>query len=163
MSTPHLGPTRTPRNWKKADYPFSNDGTKIGKYRGEPHSDPGEKFHNRGQIIKLRRPQRRIETPEWVFSDKKVREFLLKLFPNLHDETRDRDGAALYAFVIYSFFRRHRTATDIEFELKLNPGRVSRIIQDIRLVSEDKRRDGRPRSLGKRGRPRKQASQKITN
>lgn len=66
--------------------------------------------------------------------------------------------AMIWKNVIYSYFRMGETDTTIEENLRVlygpevKPGYVGGIIRSIRRTDAGQRRDGRPRSTGKRGR-----------
>jgi len=148
------------------------------------YADGSEPFMRGHQIIKIRQPPR-IRREYWVNSEKRVHVFLLRLFPKTRicvfknkqerrAATKQLERAALYGAVIQLYFRAGLTASRVAsainreeeahlFDYKapkklITVARVNRIVQDIRTAARGERRDGKPRSFGKPGRPRKNST-----
>jgi len=108
------------------------------------------------QSAKARNPERMIPTPEWMFDRVAVAAFIEKLFPHRWSNNTQRLRAGAYEKVIELFFLAKKPDSAVEEEANLNLGSCSVIVQEIRRAAEGRRRDGRPRSFGRQGRPRKQ-------
>src|SRR5271157_2995548 len=74
------------------------------------------------QIHKTRSSNRKV--PEWTTSDKGIQQILLRAFPTLKTNIRQRARAARWARVIYLYYRTRLTKADIAHVLKLNYGTV---------------------------------------
>ena len=112
-------------------------------------------FTNHGHQIVVLRKRKRI-SPEWVRSNAKIREVLLRAFPKLAINQKQRDHAALWARIIHLYFRLQWTHRQVADELDMNPATVHNMINGIRRVSTGKRADtNKPRGVRKRGRPKK--------
>lgn len=110
-----------------------------------------------------RRTCRRLKKPDWVNNKKKVGEFLLRLFPSMQTNARVKRRALLYAGVLIYYFRLDMNARETTYALNrrwlpkpITVTRVYRIVQSIRRAAAGQRTDGRPRTFGKAGRPRRQ-------
>lgn len=115
--------------------------------------DSGDSFVGGGHtIIKIRRRKRKI--PEWTRNDSAVKKVLLRSFPKLRVDIRDRTRAARWLRIIYLYFRLQYTHRQISEELELTPTNIKRIIISIRRAgNERKANSGAARSLRGGGRP----------
>ena len=67
--------------------------------------DGGESFIQGHQTAKTRNPERKIPTPDWMFDDAAVEQFLAKLFPTADRDLDHRMRLAVYRGVILRWFR----------------------------------------------------------
>jgi hypothetical protein len=106
------------------------------------------------QSTRLRTRQRVV--PEWTRNNKKVREILLRSFPKLLTDLKQRARAARWARIIHLYFRMQYTYRQVASELEMTPGHVHMAVAGIRRVAAGGRYDGRGQ-LGARpvGRPKK--------
>jgi len=118
--------------------------------------DSNDALIDGSQIVKARNPEHNFHVPDFMYDNEKVEKFLRGLFPYYRDQKhRDHIRYNAYEGVIKLYFVGGHPDSFVETERNLNPGTCGRIVQDIRAVLEGKRRDGRPRSYGKAGRPKK--------
>lgn len=118
--------------------------------------DPKDSFLSSGhQVVQARSNKR--ETPDWAMSNARVREILLRSFPKLKTETRQRNAAARWMWVIQLYYRLGYTYTQVAEEIGSSPVKVENVIRSIKRVVQGLRADGRGRLTGKRGRPKKHA------
>lgn len=143
--------------------------------------DRAEQFMRGHQIMKTREFVRAC--PDWMKHPAQVAAFLLKRFPRLREPCswgdnncnerrlfarcqpcRHAGSARLWNWVIFECFQQGLTAVQAAFDWNDNqsyesryitPARVRRTIQMIRQATAGQRLDGKPRSTGKGGRPRK--------
>jgi hypothetical protein len=150
---------------------------------GAIRMDSAEHFMRGHQIMKTREFSRGC--PKWMRSREEVDAFLLRRFPRRHDPCslgdkgcieeqravltrcrpcRHAESALLWNWVIYECFQQGLTAVEAAFDWNdkqsyesryITPARVRRVIQMIRQAQAGQRLDGKPRSSGKGGRPRK--------
>src|ERR1700676_2995615 len=100
--------------------------------------------------------ERVAKTPEWANDDEQVRLLLLKVFPKLETDEKQRARAAKWAQIIHLYFRMGWTSSRIALELKIRDVIIRNIIRDIRRARGGKRSDtGKQRGLRPRGRPKK--------
>lgn len=113
-------------------------------------SDP---FVDRGhQIVELRKRKRKV--PEWTKSFKEIQKVLLRAFPDLKTNLKQRSKAARWGRIIHLYFRLQWTYRQVAEELEIAPGSVRDAVVSIRRVAEGKRADTRgERGLRPRGRP----------
>jgi hypothetical protein len=130
------------------------------------------------QIVKDREFHRDI--PDWMLNRVALAAFLSSRFPLVNNECpygvppdkchycdcrtcRHRRNAGLWTFTINVCFLLNETATDAavywnekhEEDLHIEATEIRRITQMILLAAAGKRLDGKPRSFGKAGRPKK--------
>lgn len=113
-------------------------------------------FTNHGhQIVVLRKRKRPV--PEWVMSNVKIREVLLRAFPKLAINQRQRDRAARWARIIHLYFRLQWTHRQVADEIGQDADSVHNMINGIRRVAKNGRADNKGnRGVRKRGRPKKE-------
>jgi len=107
--------------------------------------------------------ERVANTPEWANNDKQVRSLLLKVFPKLETDEKQRARATKWAQVMYLYFRIGWPSSRIVLELKITDVYFWNLLRRIRRVAKGKRSD-RPkddRGLRPRGRPRKNNRWKL--
>lgn len=144
------------------------------------HLDGDDHFMNGHQIVKTREFRR--QCPDWMKNKEKLAAFLLNRFPLRDSECklgasdldrpycncrpcRHRYSFLLWGYVIYECFLRQVTSHEAALDwngihshnenLWITPSTVRRVVQMIRQAIAGKRLDGKPRSFGKPGRPRK--------
>lgn len=133
------------------------------KFAQTVYQDLGPRF----QTTRIRHLRHR-PLPTWVLASYKA--FLLHEFPsqkitdwsNLSKSQRrkcerDRHSAQRWGVVLTEYFSGGKSQTDIEQSHRWKPGTVRWIVQDIRAAVKGRRRDGRDRTSGKAGRPKKKA------
>jgi hypothetical protein len=99
-------------------------------------------------------------TPQWTKTDIGVRKVLLRAFPKLNIEERQREKAARWARIIHLYYRMNYTYAQIAEEMSLHsPGekrpyrKVERLLESIKNVGAGLSALGTVRKL--RGRPKK--------
>ena len=113
--------------------------------------DGDDTFFKGHRIIKQRRGNR--ECPDWAYSTVKLRALLLKSFPKLLTNKKQRASAGRWARVIQMYFKSQMTHGQIASELHVGLNTVLMLIRAIKLAARGVRTDtGKPR--GVRGRPR---------
>lgn len=106
-------------------------------------------------IKKIRRQSRPV--PEWTRDDKKVQEVLLRSFPKLATDEKQRKRAATWMRVIHLYYRMGTTYSQVAAEMQTDNGRVYNIIRRIQRVAKGRRADNTG-MLGKpKGRPRRKS------
>jgi hypothetical protein len=125
----------------------------AGRLRRKIDHDDG--FTSGHQIITIRRTER--EDPEWAKSDVEIRKILLRSFPKLETNPKQRARAGRWTRIIQLYFRKHYTHGQIAIELELGYEHIHTLIRAIRragkgLKSNGKgvvgqRRVGRPKSV----------------
>ncbi len=109
--------------------------------------DSNDPFMSWGhQIIKPRSNDRK-NIPEWALDDKKIREILLRSFPKLTTNSRQRRGAARWMRVVHLYFRMHMTRGQVAEELRVKSRVVKDVVQNIRRAAEGRRCDGQGKKL----------------
>jgi hypothetical protein len=104
------------------------------------------------QIVKLRRRKRIV--PEWTGSNKEVRKVLLRSFPKLATDSKQRASAARWARIIHLFFRLRYTYRQTAAELEAKPESVRAMIMGIKRVAAGKWANGQGiLGIKPRGRP----------
>ena len=112
--------------------------------------------HTVGGKPGTRHADRVANTPEWANDDEQVRSLLLKVFPKLETDEKQRARAAKWARVIYLYFRMGYVTSRVAMELGVTIKYVDSLLRTIRRVATGKRSDtGRSRGLQPRGRPKK--------
>lgn len=116
--------------------------------------DGKEQFMRSGHQILVERKHKRV-TPEWVKSDKKIRELLLRSFPRLLINKRQAALAGRWARVIQLYFRMGKTHGQIAEEMGLKYKDVNNLVDRIRRAGQGFCASGTGKKLGVRpnGRP----------
>jgi hypothetical protein len=107
------------------------------------------------QIVHARSYKR--ETPAWVTKNSEIRKLLLRSFPRLATNERQKRAAARWAMIIHLFYHMGYTSSQVAEEMGLALNKVKAICKSIRRVSKGLRADGRGKLTGKLGRPKKHA------
>lgn len=105
------------------------------------------------QMSDIRRKERPV--PVWTKNDSEVRAVLLRAFPRLETDGRQRQSAARWLRIIYLYFRLQYTHRQTAAEMGLTPSVVTSVTRSIRRVASGRRADGSGQLGGKRGRPKK--------
>jgi hypothetical protein len=104
------------------------------------------------QIVGLR--QRKRAVPEWARSNSKVRKLLLRSFPKLATDAKQRAQAARWALIIHLYFRLQYTHRQVAAEIGITSQRVHDLLRSIRRVSNGDRANGTGQlGVSPRGRP----------
>jgi hypothetical protein len=101
------------------------------------------------------RPEQDDPRAQFLYNNAGTQDFLLKQFPLLKTDEHQKAQAAKWAAVICHYFRLGWTDSRSELELRWEKGSVGSIVQQIRSKIKGLRRNGRPYSARKRGRPQK--------
>lgn len=96
------------------------------------------------QILAVRRPRKVV--PPWVDDDKKIQEFLLRSFPLLKKNAKQRKQAARWVRIIHLYYRRHWSCRLIAEELGMSFEAIHYLLYSIRRAAEGLRTDGRKRT-----------------
>ena len=94
------------------------------------------------QIMSVRRPRKNI--PEWIDDTEKIQRFLLRSFPLLKTNSKQRKQAARWARIIHLYYRRQWSESLIAEELGLTIGAVRSLIRSIRWSAQGQAH-GKPR------------------
>jgi hypothetical protein len=116
------------------------------------HLDGNEPYMNGHQILKERRIARKA--PLWTKNDKRVQAILLRSFPKMETNQKQRDAAGKWVRVLHLYYRMGLTFGQVAAEMGITRDTVSDIVQCLTRASKGLRADGSKRKLGrKRGRP----------
>src|ERR1700688_655382 len=85
--------------------------------------------------------ERVAKTPEWANDDQQVRLLLLKVFPKLETDEKQRARAAKWAQIIHLYFRMGWTDSRIALELKISLVSVGSLLRAVRRAASGKRAD----------------------
>ena len=97
------------------------------------------------QVIKLRQGNRK--TPIWAVNNKQIQELLLRSFPALKTNPKQRMRAARWALFIQLYFRAHVTERQIAERMGVSMNTVKMLARNIRRAAA--RVKGRPRGRPK--------------
>lgn len=123
--------------------------------------DGSDTFFEGHRIIKQRRGNAGNKTgvprtcPDWAKDNAKIRALLLRSFPKLLTDEKQRLKAGRWARVIQMYYRSQMTHGQICNELDLTLPTILSMIRNIDRVVKGKRADGRGNLSGKVGRPKK--------
>ena len=117
--------------------------------------DSASPFMRHGhQIVKMRECRRKIQT--WARDDQKIRQFLLRSFPRMVADSKQRARAGRWARVIYLYFKTKHTYSQVAAELGVSNRLVENIIRAIYRASRGLKANGKGLlSSRPTGRPRK--------
>jgi hypothetical protein len=135
---------------------MNNTRDTFGQLRGS--FDGQDPFMTGGhQIIKTRSSNR--DVPEWALDNKKVQQILLRSFPKLKTDLKQRARAARWATIIQLFFRMKMTRKQVAEQTKLSSIIVRDLIRNIRRAASGRKTNGQGLA-GKRptGRPKKRSA-----
>jgi hypothetical protein len=118
--------------------------------------DGNDGFMTGSRIGNLRR-QRKRPVPEWAKDNRKIQTILLRSFPKLQTEARQRKAAARWARFIHLYFRLGYTYRQVAEELDISLKASQSLTRAITRAAASKRTDtSQPFNL-KRGRPKKRS------
>jgi len=92
-------------------------------------------------VVKARTYKRKV--PAWTVNDKEVQKVLLRAFPKLATDDRQRESAGRWTMVVHLYFRLGYTRGQIAEELDTTTERVKGYIRSIYRVSKGYRADGK--------------------
>jgi hypothetical protein len=120
------------------------------------HFDGNDPFMNGGhQIIKMRQIAR--EVPTWVKDKRKIQALLLRSFPKLKTDPKQRLRAARWAVIIQLYFRMHMTLGQVTDQVGLPKSKVAMLIRSIHRAAAGRKANGKGVfSQRPTGRPKKQ-------
>jgi hypothetical protein len=107
--------------------------------------------------MKIRRPYKKAG---WAHDDKQIQQLLLRSFPRMHTNSKQRKRAGRWLRVINLYWRQQWSRGDIAAELGLKYNIIKNLIRAIRRAAAGRRSDtGKP--IGKqKGRPWPKKAQK---
>jgi hypothetical protein len=109
------------------------------------HFDGSEGFMTRGhQIIRPHKGGR--QTPTWARTNASIQKILLRAFPRLKDDPKQRASAARWAALIQLYFRVLMSYKQAGEQMGITPQAAKRMAQRIQRLANDL-------SIGYRGRP----------
>lgn len=91
------------------------------------------------QIKKIR--TREKDTPPWATNNAEIRKLLLRAFPKLKTDPKQRKRAARWAAVIHLFYRVGMTKSQIATELKTKTPIINLVLQRARWTAKGYRAD----------------------
>jgi hypothetical protein len=115
--------------------------------------DSEDTFFTGHRIIKERRGNR--PCPDWAVDSNKLRELLLRAFPKLHTNEKQRSSAGRWARVIQLYYRSQMTHGQICAELGLSLPTVASMVRSIDRAAAGKTADKAKGRKGRRGRSKK--------
>ena len=92
------------------------------------------------QTHTIKRPKKKV--PDWVNSHAKIQELLLRTFPLMKTNLKQRERAGRWARIIYLYYRRQWTRGQIAAELNVPYANVKGILRSVKRVSGGKRANG---------------------
>ena len=116
--------------------------------------DGSDPFMTNGhQVIRPRRAYKK-DHPAWTKSDEKIKQILLRSFPKLQTNSKQRLAAARWLRIIHMYYRVGETIGTIAAELHQKVGTIKRVLVSIKRAATGKNAaNGTERR--KRGRPQK--------
>lgn len=115
--------------------------------------DTSESFMKGFQIIQTRRPERDI--PSWTTNDKFIQQLLLRVFPKLHTDPKQRRAAGSWSRIIYLYFRVQYNDGEIAEEMNMTITSVRQQIYRIKKTVENMQTVGNRAPNTQKGRPKK--------
>jgi hypothetical protein len=111
--------------------------------------DGDDSFMAQGhQISKLQKRERLV--PDWTRSNEEVRRVLLRSFPKLATDAKQRERAARWARIIHLYFRLQYTYRQVAEEIGIGVGNVKFKVASIRRVAAGKSAQGKePKPRGR--------------
>lgn len=98
---------------------------------------------------------RMARIPVWALDDMKIKKILLRSFPDMKTDEKQRKRAAIWYEVIYQYWRVGRTRGQVAGDLNLTESQIKDTIRSIRRVAAGTRADNRGVLGKKKGRPKK--------
>lgn len=118
--------------------------------------DSNDPFVSRGHQIVTARSNNR-EIPTWALNRSKIQAILLCSFPKLKTDSRQRNAAARWTWVIQLYFRMGYTYTQVAEEIGSSPTKIDSVIRSIKRAAQGRSANGSGLLGRKRGRPKKRA------
>ena len=103
--------------------------------------DSNDSFMSRCRLKKRRSSQNR-EMPAWVKNPQQVQALLLRSFPRLKTDPKQRLRAARWARVIHLYFTLMLPFGDVLEEIGTTRNTLLALLRSIRRVAENRRADG---------------------
>jgi|ERR1700674_3480292 len=91
--------------------------------------------------------------PAWALDNEYIKKLLLKIFPKMNSDRRQRDRSGRWARVIYLFFTSARPASEVADAMGISEKKVNDTALRITRAVKGLRTTGRTRTKGKPGRP----------
>jgi hypothetical protein len=102
----------------------------------------------------IRKPNsRRKKIPDWALNDVSVKEILIRSFPKLQTNLRQRKSAAKWVRVIHLYYRAGMTRGQVATEMGIKDNALKRTLISIKRVAAGRWTDNKGRFGGKKGRP----------
>lgn len=122
--------------------------------------DGNDPFMTRGhQIIKTagatQHAQRMQSVPVWALDDNKIKELLMKVFPRMQTDPKQKERAMRWLRIINLYYRVGWTCGRVAEELKITYKQAEWAIYAINKAAKGEADHGRNRGIKPRGRPRK--------
>lgn len=102
---------------------------------------------------------RMARIPVWALDDMKIKKILLRSFPDMKTDEKQRKRAAIWYEVIYQYWRVGRTRGQVAGDLGLTERQVKDTLLCISRVASGKAANGskKPHKGYKQGRPKKRS------
>lgn len=115
--------------------------------------DGSSQFLGGHQIVTVRRI--RHKAPLWILNDTKIKEILLRSFPKMFTDPKQRFRAGRWFNVAYWYFRIGASRSEIAEAMGIKVKNVSDILQRVSRAAQGYSTDGKKRRLGSKvpGRP----------
>lgn len=126
------------------------------KLRRKMDGDDG--FMSAHQIKKVRVLIGQKDTPVWAANDIEVRKILLRAFPKLGSNKVQRQSAARWSQAITLVYRLGMPYNHAAAEMGLKVGTLRSLLRNIRRVALGLRSDTSKKRIGKKGRPKSNAT-----
>jgi hypothetical protein len=117
----------------------------MSSFDGKDHFQTGHSRRS-GPTLRMRK------MPEWMKNEKNIHALLLRVFPKLKTDARQRTSAAHWAGLIRLYFKSGWKARDVAGELNISEKQVYDTAQRITRAGAGLRTTGKRRT-GRRGRP----------
>lgn len=102
----------------------------------------------------IRKPNsRRKKIPAWSLNDASVREILIRSFPKLQTNPRQRKSAAKWIRIIHLYYRAGMTRGQVAAEMGMKDNTLKRALISIKRVASGRWTDNKGNFGGERGRP----------
>lgn len=118
-----------------------SDARRIDRNRLRGKVDGSDLFMSAHQIKKVRTRER--EVPVWVLSDAEVQKVLLRSFPNLNTNLKQRKAAGRWARIIHLYYRMKRPNSQVAKEMGVTVNALKMTLKGIRRVARGRRFDNR--------------------
>ena len=109
--------------------------------------DSNNSFITGHQVVRTLNAGLKRETPDWAVNDKQIRELLLRSFPKLAIDSKQRKYAGRWMIVIQLYFRLKKSRREVAEEMSVSENVVRKLVQHIKWAAAGQRaRNGEPRS-----------------